>query len=88
MAGAANAVAYDGRDDAEAESIEFCVEMELARLHATVQHEQPARAAAIARFLRAYAVRFEEAAKGRAVAATQTAPHKGAGEAARDRLVA
>ena len=48
---------YDGPDGEEVESIEYCIEMHMSRLHA-VMSQSPARARAIAELLRGYADKF------------------------------
>lgn len=62
MAGRSESKAYDGRDSEEAESVDYCVEMDLSRLQAAVAHEPTAKPALIASLLRAYADRFDRMA--------------------------
>lgn len=49
---------YDGRDDEEAESVDYCVQMQIACLHAATAKHRPAHGRTIAGLLQSYAEKF------------------------------
>ena len=60
MAPTAESHRYDGRDDAETESVEYSLEMEISRLHASIKAQSPEHGMLVAKLLHGYAVRFEQ----------------------------
>lgn len=70
MAPAAQAGAYEGRDDPITEAVDIEVGAMLARLHAQIRSAEPRRACLVASYLHRCAARFEHGA-GNAAATTK-----------------
>ena len=67
---------YEGRDDAEIESADFGLEMDICRLHAQLKCSEPGRCQCVARLLHTFAKRFEacEAAASAVVGERTSSP--------------
>lgn len=63
MAGIEDSARYEGRDDAETESMAYGIEMEISRLHAALRLGGRERAGLVAKLLRFYADRFARLAE-------------------------